>query len=447
MRKALRGKPVACSIIVSSVLAVTAFLLPATVCTASQSSVVESSQQYLPATQALVEMVAKDHNLKTLLEKSISEAAKINPDPQTNPAQNLKAYFDYVNWAERAMPWAILPGVEKNHPKLYNQIDQSLNYFYFVNDRPLDELKNKGLYIPSVQYVEPYRSWLIGFIRQYGEFLSTEESWNEQYLAQVKTDPRFGLQTGDYEDPSHWKSFNDFFVRRLAGKEKRPIASPGDDSVVVFPGDSVTQGVWAIDKKNQLHALGDKPVGQPDFVAIKSKKFSSVTELMADSPYREAFAGGTMTHTFLDVYDYHRFHFPVSGTIKDVRIIEGDTALGGYITWDAPTKTYSLNSSIPGWQMIETRALVVVETKNHGFVAILPIGMSQISSVKLEDRVKIGASVEKGDPLGYFLFGGSDIVMLFQKAVQFELTVPQEGDRYAHRLMGEAYGKLIQRKQ
>ena len=172
-----------------------------------------------------------------------------------------------------------------------------------------------------------------------------------------------------------------------------------------------------------------------------------MTELMADSPYREAFAGGTMTHTFLDVYDYHRFHFPVSGTIKDVRIIEGDTALGGYITWDAPTKTYSLNSSIPGWQMIETRALVVVETKNHGFVAIFPVGMSQISSVKLEDSVKIGASVEKGDPLGYFLFGGSDIVMLFQKAVQFELTVPQEGDRYAHRLMGEAYGKLTQRKQ
>ena len=447
MRKVLRIKQVACSLIFSSVLAATAFLLPATVCTAYQSSAVESSQQYLPATQALVEMVAKDQNLKTLLEKSISEAAKINPDPQTNPAQNLKAYFDYVNWAERAMPWAILPGVEKNHPKLYNQIDQSLNYFYFVNDRPLDELKNKGLYIPSVQYLEPYRSWLIGFIRQYGKFLSTAESWNEKYLAQVKTDPRFGLETGDYEDPSHWKSFNDFFVRRLAGKDKRPIASPGDDSVVVFPGDSVTQGVWAIDEKNQLHALDDKPVGQPDFVAVQFKKFSSVTELMADSPYREAFVGGTMTHTFLDVYDYHRFHFPVSGTIKDVRIIEGDTALGGYITWDAPTKTYSLNASIPGWQMIETRALVVVETKNHGLVAILPIGMSQVSSVKLEDSVKVGASVEKGDPLGYFLFGGSDIVMLFQKVVQFELTVPQEGDRYAHRLMGEAYGKLTQRKQ
>ncbi len=222
---------------------------------APQTPAVESTERYSPATQALVEMVAENQTLKTLLEKTISKAAEINPDPQTNPAQNLKAYFDYVNWAERAMPWAILPGVEKNHPKLYNQIDQSLNYFYFVNDRPLDELKGKGLYIPSIQYVEPYRTWLIGFVRQYGEFLSSEESWNDQYLAQVKTDPRFGLESGDYEAPSHWKSFNDFFVRRLASKDKRPIAEPNDDSVVVFPGDSVTQGVWSIDEENQLYVF------------------------------------------------------------------------------------------------------------------------------------------------------------------------------------------------
>lgn len=312
------------------------------------------------------------------------------------------------------MPWAILPNVEKNHPKLYNQIDQSLNYFYFVNDRPLEELEGKGLYIPSVQYVEPYRSWLIDFIKKYGE----------------------------YEDPSNWKSFNDFFVRRLSSKDKRPISAKNDDSVVVFPGDSVTQGVWTISNQNVLVVRDGKPVGQPDFVAIKSKKFSSIDELMADSPYRKAFAGGTMTHTFLDVYDYHRFHFPVSGVIKDVRKIEGDTALGGYITWEPASKSYVLNASIPGWQMIETRALVVVDTKEFGLVAILPIGMSQVSSVQLEDNIKVGSFVRKRDPLGCFLFGGSDIVMLFQKGIHFELTVPKDGDRYIHRLMGQEYGTL-----
>ena len=92
-------------------------------------------------------------------------------------------------------------------------------------------------------------------MKSYGQFLSTDQSWNDEYLAIAKTDDRFGLQTGEYESPSNWKSFNDFFVRRLADPDKRPIASGGDDSVVVFPGDSVAQGVWSIGKDNTLHSL------------------------------------------------------------------------------------------------------------------------------------------------------------------------------------------------
>jgi len=37
-----------------------------------------------------------------------------------------------------------------------------------------------------------------------------------------------------------------------------------------------------------------------------------------------------------------------------------------------------------------------------------------LSSVNFEDTVKSGNTVKKGDMLGYFLFGGSDYVMLFQ---------------------------------
>ena len=93
--------------------------------------------------------------------------------------------------------------------------------------------------------------------------------------------------------------------------------------------------------------------------------------------------------------------------------------------------------------MIETRGCVIIETKEYGLVALLPIGMSQVSSVNFEDTVKPGTTVKKGDMLGYFLFGGSDFVMLFQRKVGFTLTVPQESDRtYQHVLMGEKYGEL-----
>jgi len=93
--------------------------------------------------------------------------------------------------------------------------------------------------------------------------------------------------------------------------------------------------------------------------------------------------------------------------------------------------------------MIETRGCVIIETKEYGLVALLPIGMSQVSSVNFEDAVTVGTTVKKGDMLGYFLFGGSDFVMLFQSKVTFALTVPRESDgSYKHVLMGEKYGEL-----
>ena len=69
-------------------------------------------------------------------------------------------------------------------------------------------------------------------------------------------------------------------------------------------------------------------------------------------------------------------------------------------------------------------------------VAVLPIGMGPISSVNLTPEV--GARLHKGDEFGYFMFGGSDIVMLFQnkKAV----INAEVGKKYLQRQrMGELH--------
>jgi hypothetical protein len=101
--------------------------------------------------------------------------------------------------------------------------------------------------------------------------------------------------------------------------------------------------------------------------------------------------------------------------------------------------------TVPGWQAIETRGCVIIDTQDFGLVALLPIGMSQICSVKFEENLHAGTSVKKGDMLGCFLFGGSDIVMIFQKQAGFELTASKAGNNgqsYQHILMGEKYGVL-----
>lgn len=387
-----------------------------------------------PITQELINILENHPDVKNLLQKSIDMAKEINPDPKTNPAQTLEEYYDYVDWAAKAMPWNISQYVDSD--SLYTKIDQSLNYFYFINDMPLEELDGQGLYNNSLQYAEPYRSWLIKFTQEWGNFLSTPESWSDEYYQIFYNDEQFGLQSDLYEDSKNWNSFNEFFARYLSSADKRPIAAPNDYSVVVSPADSEPQGVWAIDENSMI-------VQKEDALVIKSKEFNSIPDLIGpDSQYRDAFANGKMTHTFLDVHNYHRYHFPVSGVIKEVTYIPQDDAVGGWITWDKESGLYVLNAGLPGWQMIETRACVIVETEEYGLVALLPIGMSQVSSVNFEDTVKVGETVKKGDMLGYFLFGGSDFVMIFQEQAGFEMSAPMDktGESYKPIEMGQEYG-------
>ena len=223
--------------------------------------------------------------------------------------------------------------------------------------------------------------------------------------------------------------------RLLCPPPVRPRRAPHWDCALVAPADSTPQGVWSIDENGELV--------QREGVQIKSANFTSIRQLIGeDSAYADAFAGGTLTHTFLDVNDYHRYHFPIDGTVVEVRKIPGTNAAGGVTVWDADTGRYVLEDTIPGWQMIETRDCVILDTE-YGLVAILPIGMSQICSCNWEESVQVGAKVKRGDPMGYFLFGGSDIVMVFQRQVEFDLLVPEDGaGGLQHRLMGEAYAEL-----
>ena len=372
-----------------------------------------------------------DPELMAMMEKSIEKARAINPDHDTNPIQSVEDLYAFIDWAVEGVPWSLISA--DDYADLYDHIDQSVDYLWFLFDQPLEELEGKGYYYPTLQYHEPITSWLAKYSDVWGSYLSTTDSWNDEYYEQIKNDPTMNMQRGWYADKNVWTTFNEWFSRHLIDPSVRPIA----DADVVAPADSTPQGVWDIDDTGNLV--------QKEGVAIKSANFTSIPQLLGeDSAYRDAFAGGTLTHTFLDVNDYHRYHFPVTGTVKEVLKIKGTNAAGGITVWDKERGRYVLEDAIPGWQMIETRDLIIIDTEEFGLVAVLPIGMSQICSCNFEDTVKVGAEVKKGDPLGYFLFGGSDIVMVFQDGVEATLVCPEKatGDGYEHVLMGEAYMDL-----
>ena len=390
------------------------------------------AHQHEQITIDLIGIIEENPEVELLLNRSLETAKQINPDKNTNPAQSLEEYYEYLNWSVKAMPWNALPGAEQM-PSLFDAVDQSLIYFYWLLDQPLPELEGRGYYYNSIQYIPELQPWIVKYVRSWGEFLSTEESWNDEYYALMRQEERFNLEKGWYEDSSNWRTWNDFFSRALSSPEARPIAAPEDNAVVVSPADSEPQGVWRIDENSYIEPK----------VQIKSTEFQYIPLLLGgDNDYGEIFAGGVLTHTFLNVHDYHRFHFPVSGTIKEAEIIQAQDAVGGQTVWDAATERYLLIITEPGWQTIETRGIIIIETPDYGHVAVLPVGMSQISSVVFENTVIAGEEVKKGEPLGRFLFGGSDIVMIFEKDAGFEITVPTAGEVHEHVLMGQEYGRF-----
>jgi len=395
-------------------------------CTDEDPVVPEPEREHTEATKALIRICNENAEVKALLEHAIRQAASINPDRRYNPAQTLTEFYDFVDWNVRQLPWDVMihPAPNDYGRSLYGRTDQGIGYFWFIVDQPLEELSDRGYFYPTVEFVEPFSSWLSTYSQSWGDWLDTEDSWNDAYYNMVKNDPDWGLDKGWYGEGNLWRTYNEFFARKLASPDARPIA----DADVVAPADSWPKKTWAIDERNQLVY---------DDLQIKTAKISDIAQLIGnDSQYKDAFAGGTLTHTFLDVNCYHRYHAPVDGVLKELRTVPGVSAGGGYTLWDDEEKLYYYVNDL-GFQMVETRACAIIETEDYGLVAMLPVGMSQICSVNWIPTLHVGQTLHRGDEMGFFKFGGSDIVMIFQRGVDVELL--HDGDLL---LMGEAYASL-----
>ena len=389
----------------------------------------EQPKQHTEAVNALIKICAENAEVRQLLQHAISQAAAINPDRDYNPAQTLTEFYDFIDRNVRCLPWDVMihPAPNDYGRSLYGRTDQGIGYFWFVVDQPLQELEGRGYFYPTVEFVEPFATWLSTYSNAWGDWLDTEESWNDTYYNIVASDPDWGLTEGWYGEGNQWRTFNEFFARSLVSPDVRPIA----DTEVVSPADSWPKATWQIDDANQLVYPAD--------VQIKTAKISDIAQLIGnDSQYKDAFAGGTLTHTFLDVNCYHRYHAPVDGKLLELRTVPGVSAGGGYTLWDNEQKLYYYVNDI-GFQMVETRSCAIIETPEYGLVAMLPVGMSQICSVNWIPSLHVGQQLKRGDEMGYFMFGGSDIVMLFQRDVDVEIV---HDNSETMLLMGGAYARL-----
>jgi phosphatidylserine decarboxylase precursor len=184
----------------------------------------------------------------------------------------------------------------------------------------------------------------------------------------------------------------------------RPVAGSRQDSIIVSPADCTFKSKGHIDADNKI--------------TFKHTHTYSILDLLEGSPYRDKFRGGLFAHSFLGPADYHRFHAPVRGTVLESRAIMGRVYLQVEIDEDGLFQ--APDDADNGYEFYQERGLIVFDTPSMGLVACLPIGMAQVSSVNM--TAVEGSYLDKGDEFGFFMFGGSDIILLFEEGSGVEVT-------------------------
>jgi phosphatidylserine decarboxylase len=216
------------------------------------------------------------------------------------------------------------------------------------------------------------------------------------------------------KSPFDYKTFNEFFYRALK-PESRPIAA--GEKVAVFPADG-------------------RHLAFPDIQAaagfyVKGAKFS-FAELLHDETDAEKFAGGAMLISRLCPVDYHRFHFPVSGTPGEPRLIKG---------WLYSVSPVALRRRLR--YLIENKRVVtLIETQEFGTVAMIEVGATNVGSI--QQSFVPGRPAAKGEEKGLFAFGGSCVITVFQKGrIRFDadIVAQSENQLETYARMGDRLGE------
>lgn len=191
-----------------------------------------------------------------------------------------------------------------------------------------------------------------------------------------------GIDMSEYEN-RHYRSYNDFFTRKLV-----PGARRIDDSPESF--------ISPCDSRLSVYRIS----GDSDSVIIKHTRYS-LASLLRDRKLAAGYAGGYLWVFRLCVDDYHRYIYVDQGSVSQTRHIRGvfhtvnPVANDVYPVYKENTREYSL-------------------LKSDHFGKILQMEVGALLVGKIENQKHTG-SVKRGQEKGNFAFGGSTIILMTEK--------------------------------
>lgn len=191
------------------------------------------------------------------------------------------------------------------------------------------------------------------------------------------------IDTTEFLNPiESYETFNQFFYRKLK-KDARPIGeglvSPADGKIIAFSSIDSTQTFF-----------------------IKGDHFNLFEFIQSDTLAKK-YDKGTMVIVRLAPTDYHRFHFPASGKISKSTEINGSYFSVSPIALDRDLEIFCEN----------VREYSILESDHYGDILISEIGATMVGSII--QTYSPNSNIKKGEEKGYFEFGGSTVVMFFEK--------------------------------
>ena len=202
-------------------------------------------------------------------------------------------------------------------------------------------------------------------------------------------------------DTKRFKSFNDFFTRKLKS-ESRPI-NP-DINTITSPVDGMVVQLGKIEKEMLIQAKGIK---------------YNLVDLIKDKTLAKVFRNGFFITIYLAPKNYHRIHSPFSGTIEETSYLGGNLYS---VNAQSTRKIKSLYSS-------NERTFCYVKSENF-YYGLVSVGAAMVGSIvpfwntetkpKKRNLVNLWnegpeedlKAVNKGQELGYFQMGSTVILLL-----------------------------------
>lgn len=220
------------------------------------------------------------------------------------------------------------------------------------------------------------------FSRLYGAVQSTILSKHkiEPFITKFNINmEEFMPQRGRTEsDP--YDTFNHFFIRNFRPDRRS------------FVRDARTMPAFC-----EGRYFGHSEVNEQVTIPVKGK-YLSAASLLGDK-WHKTFANGPLLIARLCPVDYHRFHFPDGGQILDKHRIYGRYHSVNPMSIVAIPKVFSANE----------RQVTILDTSNFGKLAYIEVGAICVGKIV---QTYEGDKFNRGDEKGYFLFGGSTVVVI-----------------------------------